>query len=595
MGAPAHPAPGAPAGLRMVAARARRSWAIASFGARRPRRRLALLTASGVVSGLGEAAAIVLVVALVSKGEPQRFPLADTLPTSTWTLAGLALGVLAVLAVAHLGAAVISARSGGDVQRAVQTRVVHAYFDAPWGVQAASPAGRLQDLVTVKANVLASGTREAANALAALLNLVVVVIAAAVISPWATLALVAAVAMVLILSLPWRTRRRELTRTQVRRSSDFATEVTETGMSARDLRVFGVADAARDRLARAIDELATTTTRVRILQSATAPLTRDVTVVLIVLGLAVVISQTAIGVAALGATVVLMLRALSHGQALSSYTSRFQEREHNLEQIEDVLRVWRPETPHGTRRLRSVDRVVLRGVDYVYPGESTPALAGIDLTLTRGEQLGIIGRTGAGKSTLASVLLGLAAPTRGDVLVDGVPLTEIAPGDWHARTAWVGQSPRLLTGTVGDNIRFLRPDLSEDEVLGAAVAAGLAPELERWPEGLGHPIGPAGEALSGGQRQRIALARALAGAPDLLVLDEPTSALDAHAEAAVRAAIAAVRVRTIVVVIAHRLSTVRACDRLAIVEGAHIAALGPPTELTAGDSYVQEVLALSRP
>jgi ABC-type multidrug transport system fused ATPase/permease subunit len=208
--------------------------------------------------------------------------------------------------------------------------------------------------------------------------------------------------------------------------------------------------------------------------------------------------------------------------------------------------------------------------------------------------VGIVGRTGAGKSTLAGILLGLLPPDSGDVLVEGLPLHTLDPEDWHARTAWVGQEPRLITATVRENIRFLRREISDPDVERAARLAGLARELELWPDGLDHEVGPAGVALSGGQRQRVALARALAGRPELLVLDEPTSALDAHAEAAVRDALEGVRHELIAVVIAHRVTTVRACDRIVVIESGRIEAVGSPQELGSESDYFQQVLELSR-
>ena len=179
------------------------------------------------------------------------------------------------------------------------------------------------------------------------------------------------------------------------------------------------------------------------------------------------------------------------------------------------------------------------------------------------------------------------------MLVDDVPLAEIDPADWYRHTAWIGQEPRLLTGTVRENIRFFRPWVTDAAVERAAREAALEPDLAGWAEGLDRDAGPAGAALSGGQRQRIALARALAGDPALVVLDEPTSALDAHAEAAVRATLAALRGRATAVVIAHRLSTIRACDRVVVMRDGRVTAVGPPDEVSTSDRYLAEALTLA--
>lgn len=127
----------------------------------------------------------------------------------------------------------------------------------------------------------------------------------------------------------------------------------------------------------------------------------------------------------------------------------------------------------------------------------------------------------------------------------------------------------------------------------AALEAGLAAELEAWPDGLDHPVGVAGASLSGGQRQRVALARALAGGPGLIVLDEPTSALDPFAEAAVRRALTELHDTTAVLVIAHRLSTLEACDRVAVMAAGRVVRVAPPDALALDDPWFRAALALS--
>ena len=536
---------------------------------------------------------IILVIALVSGHQLAHYPLAGRLPSSSWAVAALALGALAVLAAAHLGAARLAARAAADVQRTAQSMLVASYLDAPWPAQAATRMGELQDLVTVKVNVLAYGAQETAQGLAALVNLVVVVAAAIALSPYAAAGLLAALGSALLISRALRHRHRPIISAASEAASSVALEVTETAAAARDLRVFGVAKAARDRLGTQIDEAARRSEAARLMTTASGPLTRDITVALLVLGLAVVVTQVGVGLATLTSTVVLILRALGHAQSITSLGVRLQERDDNLSRIEASLAAWRPRPALGTRSCTRVDTLVAQEVTYTHPGGERPALDCVALELTRGELVGIVGRTGAGKSTLAGALLGLLEPDDGVVLADGVPLRDLDPGGWHARTAWVGQEPRLLTASVRENIRFLRPGVSDAAILEAAGAAGLSAELQRWPRGLDHPVGPGGGALSGGERQRVALARALAGRPDLLVLDEPTSALDAHAEAAVREALERVRDDLIIVVIAHRVSTVRTCDRIAVLEAGRIRALAAPDELERADGYFQEVLALS--
>jgi ABC-type multidrug transport system fused ATPase/permease subunit len=536
---------------------------------------------------------VVLVVALAAGTNNGKLPLVDDLPDSSWTLAGLALAAVTVLALAHLGSALITARAFGSAERRLQSGLVDAYLLASWSRQATVRTGALQDLVTVKSAMVARGTQEAATALTGAANLIVVIAAAIAISPWAAGGLLGVVALAALISLPFRAHTRNVANETANSAAELAVEVTEAARAARDLRVFGVVDPARGRLRDSCAAVARRQAKLLFAVTAAPTLTRDAAVAALTVGVAAVVTRGDVSIAQLGAAVVLMLRGLTHSQGLSGLAYFLREREANLALIRDALERWAPEGARGTRSCRSIGRIDLDAVTYRYRADEAPALSHVSLELEPGEQLGIVGRTGAGKSTLAAILLGLIRPDLGEVLIDGVPLREIDPADWHSRTAWIGQEPHLLTGTVRDNVRFMRSGISDGAILRAAHAASLGAEIKEWSLGLDHPAGPEGASLSGGQRQRVALARALAGDPDLLVLDEPTSALDVHAEAAIRDTLAHLRGEAIVVVIAHRLSTINACDRIAVMEGGRIASVAPPTELAVDDRYFREALQLS--
>jgi ATP-binding cassette subfamily B protein len=186
-----------------------------------------------------------------------------------------------------------------------------------------------------------------------------------------------------------------------------------------------------------------------------------------------------------------------------------------------------------------------------------------------------MGQSGAGKSTLAAILLGLLPPQEGRYLVNGVPAAEIARSDWARLVGYVPQEGRLLTGTIADNIRFLRDDITDDEVVRAAVAAHLHDEVLRWPDGYGTRVSQRAEAVSGGQRQRICLARALVRRPDLLVLDEPTSALDSEAEDVVYASLTDLKGTVTMIVISHRPRVFELCDRVVVLRNGQVIQDGP--------------------
>ena len=213
----------------------------------------------------------------------------------------------------------------------------------------------------------------------------------------------------------------------------------------------------------------------------------------------------------------------------------------------------------------------LAGVGFGY-ADGSAALVDVDLEITRGERVGVVGRTGSGKSTLVDLVMGLLPPTAGTLLLDGVPLAPDRVARWQAQIAHVPQSVFLADDSIAANIAFgevVDPARVEE----AARRAQLHEVVAALPDGYATRVGERGVRLSGGQRQRIGIARALYRRADVLVLDEATGALDEATEAAVMAAIEELRDLT-VIVIAHRVSTLRGCDTLYRVEGGRLVARG---------------------
>ena len=211
--------------------------------------------------------------------------------------------------------------------------------------------------------------------------------------------------------------------------------------------------------------------------------------------------------------------------------------------------------------------IELREVSFSYPSRAGTVLDNFELALHPGETVALIGESGAGKTTVASLILGLAQPTSGRVEIGGVDLAGCRLDEWRRQVSWVPQAPTMFRGTVAENIRIGDPEASDERVRSAASLAGADVFVRGLPEGYGTVVGDGGRPLSAGERRRIALARALVRDAPLVVLDEPTADLDPESAAHVARALAALHGRRTVLLIAHRPELTRFADRVVALAG----------------------------
>jgi ATP-binding cassette, subfamily B, bacterial len=236
--------------------------------------------------------------------------------------------------------------------------------------------------------------------------------------------------------------------------------------------------------------------------------------------------------------------------------------------------------------------VRLAGVQFGHADGGRAVLNGLELHVAPGESLALVGSTGSGKSTIAGLLARLYDPDEGAVLLDGHNVRDLRLSDVRRAVALVFEETFLFSDTVKENIRFARPDASDEEVARAAEFAGAAEFIAELPDGYDTVLGERGFSLSGGQRQRVAIARAILADPAVLVLDDATSAVDATKEHEIRAALTTVMRGRTTLVIAHRPATIALADRVAVLEGGHIVEEGTHGELLRSSPRYRTLLAL---
>lgn len=310
---------------------------------------------------------------------------------------------------------------------------------------------------------------------------------------------------------------------------------------------------------------------------------QQATTVLLMLWGAHLVGEGVISMGAIIATVMLTGRTLMPISVLSNLAMRFQTARSAMQSLNKVMSAPVERDPSRTYMQASgwKTEIECRNASFKYKPNLPPAIEALDLTIAAGERVAILGRMGSGKSTLLRLLVGLYTPTGGDVTIDGVDVRQIDPSDLRSRMALVTQEPRLMYGSLRDNLLLATPHATDDELLRVAEMTGVKQIAARHPLGFGMPVGERGDTLSGGQKQAIALARALLAKPRVLLLDEPTSGMDMGSERTVLNALRPITHGRTVIIVTHKPALLEFVDRIIIFDDGVKVADGPKETIIA--------------
>jgi len=466
-----------------------------------------------------------------------------------------------------------SSSTSSNALASVRAKIINAFFRTSWRLQSQERLGHLQQLLTFNCEKVGEITLSMSLGLQSLLTLIALLFAAFLVSPFAALIVLAFGFLLSFILRPFNIWGRRAS-TQLSENSHFmATLVTEYTRLVREFRIFGVESEATFGLLQSNQIAARTYRQLRLLQQLFSVIYQTLALAFVVAAFAVIASHAGNNLGAIAAVLLLMLRSLSYGSGVQSSIQMVRSYGGFLDAINQELDRF-SQNPHesGSGESPTSFDVKVDSVLFSYDSRGV-VLDNVSFHVPDGQMLGIIGRSGSGKTTLSQILLGLLEPEAGNVLVGDVNAANLEKGNRSSPVAIVAQDPVLLQGSIADNVSFFR-NLDQDRIAAASRGAHLHEDIMAMTDLYETEVGEGGGALSGGQRQRLAIARALAGAPRLLVLDEPTSAVDARSESLIRQTLTELGGKVTRIVISHRLALLEDCDLLLVLENGSVVDFG---------------------
>ena len=558
------------------------------------------ILAIGTLGGLIAVIELVLVVGIAQLGTamlrgtgdaPIALPLG--LETSPSRLAAATVAVVIVRGVLEMFYVIAQSRALAAYELTARSAMLRSFLEAEWPEQIRQPPAQFVNEAYSFLGVSRTTYRRMMDAITAFLSFLVMIAGSFLVGGlWVLAVILGAVAIAA--ALRPLARRSHIAGVRSRDAAHrFGDAIWESVLLARETRVLGITDTANRRNQRSASFVAEANRSRDQLAGIASSTYTSVLFTIVTGGLLLITLVDVSNPAAIVTVLLLLFRGLGYGRTLQAMYQEIVASEPSIRALQKTReRLEDAHIPSGGPDLEGeLSELVFTDVGFSYQ-DGRPALNGVNVHIHRGEALGVVGPSGAGKTTFVHLMLRLLLPTRGAITVNGLDLAVLDPSSWFGRAVLVTQDARAYEGTVLDNVTCGRPGVTESVARQALRSAHLLDEIEALPNGINTIV--SGDRLSGGQRQRLAIARALAGKPDILVLDEPTSALDLISEEAIRQTLAELKGHVTLVIVAHRLSTLRICDRVAVFEHGSMQAVGSREELEADSDFYAEAIRLAK-
>lgn len=553
--------------------------------------RIAIRTAVSVLEGIAESLALLLLGNLALGTVAGRD--STTLPDWTGfgsTATGLLYVLMLVLARLCLGliSARLSARIASSISLGCRRQMLSSFSKASYLTRERSDFGGLIQTVSIWPFAIGTSVGTllgySSNAVITLSMLVF----AFVRDPLVSVFVIFLTILMFALFVPIRRHIRLLSASLLDRQQETARSIGAFSYLSVEAQVFGVIDKLRESSESAFSNESEAWRRANFAKSSVAPVYVAMSLGAITLGLGLLSLLSLETVTSVGPTLLIVLRSLSYGQGLQQASTTLASFIPMLQQVattlDDFERHQRASGPLSASPFRSLK---FEGFAFSYQSEREGGLKNINLEISRGDRVGIIGPSGSGKSTLVKAILGLIDPSAGKVFLNGTEASLISSSSRANTFAYVPQFARLMSGSLEENTLFLRPFGTGRTAEESLTASGLLPNDLAFPKGSATNVDPDSSQLSGGQVQRLALARALLGDPEVVVLDEPSSSIDNASEARIRKVLEELGSDVTLIIVSHRAALLQLCDKIAVIDHGQLSHFGSIEEVSQASVFAR--------